>query len=546
MASTVLLIELLGAAALLLYGLRRLRLGMETGFGAELRHFLAHWTRRRLPAFAAGLLITGALQSSTATAIIASSFAAQGLVSSTMAQAVMLGANVGTALVAQVLSLDLHWLAPVAILFGVVVGSGRSRRRRGLGDIAIGVGLMLLSLRLMAEATAPMQHSSAVALFFSLLGDAPVVAIGAAAALAVASASSLAVVLLVMSLAAAGGIDAELCLLLVAGANVGGAVTPIIALARETVTGRRVAVGNLAVRGLGALLLLLTAPWISLQLPADADLARVTVLAHLAFNLVLSAVFLPAIGMLDRLLARVLPEQASREAARGPRYLDDKALLDPASAMAAAIRETLHVGDLVEKMLDTTLAALRNNDEPLCRSVFEIDDEVDAVQEAIKLYLARLNRAELDEATARRLVGILDYAVNLEHIGDIVERSLSRLTIKKIEKQLRYSPEGMNEIEDMFRDTIENLRLAQRVFIHRDIGIARRLMEGKVAIRNKERLSVDRHMTRLQDGRPDTLQTTSLHMDVLRDLKRINGHLVTVAAPILEEAGMLRESRLAT
>ncbi|UXN67970.1 Na/Pi cotransporter family protein (plasmid) [Devosia neptuniae] len=543
MASTLVLIDLLGAAALLLLGLRLLKSGVSTALGARLRQFLASSTRNRLTAFGAGLLTTLALQSSTAMAVIVSSFVAQGLVAPAMAQAVMLGANVGTAVVAQILSFDIHWLAPITILLGVIVGSRKSRRSRGLGEIGIGIGLMLLSLRLMSEATEPMRESEALVAFFALLSDAPVIAIGLSAALAAVSASSLAVVLFIMSLAAAGSIGHELCLLLVAGANVGGALPPVFATASEGTAARRVVISNLAVRGAGAMVLLLIAGWLTDHLPASVNLAQLTIEAHLAFNVGLALVFLPVIGPMSRLLTRLFPDKPTAKDT-GPRHLDEALISDPPSALAAAMRETLRVGDLIEKMLEISLVALRTNDEHLCRSVSQLDDEVDAVHQAIKLYLARIERTGMDEAARRQSSNILDYAINLEHAGDITERSLSRLTVKKIEKQLQYSPEGMSEIEDLFRDTIDNLQLAQRVFINRDAQIARRLMEGKVTIRRKERASVERHMSRLQDQRPDTLQTTSLHVDVLRDLKRINGHLMSVAAPILEEAGMLRASRL--
>jgi phosphate:Na+ symporter len=543
LASTLLLIDLLGAAALLLLGLRLLKSGVNTAFGARLRHFLSTSTRNRFTAFGAGLAATLALQSSTAMAVMVSSFVAQGLVNATMAQAVMLGANVGTALVTQVLSLDIHWLAPVSVLLGVAISARRSRRSRGIGEIAIGLGLMLLSLQLMGTATEPMRESEAVAVFFSLLGGAPVIAIALSALLAAISASSLAVVLFIISLASVGGIDAGLCMLLVAGANVGGALPPVLAAASEGPAARRVAVSNLVVRSVGALILMLTATPIAAVIPQSVSLAQVTVVTHLSFNVALALIFLPVIGPISRLMLMLVPDRAD-SARAGPKHLDETVLDDPASAIAAAMRETLHVGDLVETMLDTTLAALKNNDELLCQNVFRLDDEVDAIQEAIKLYLARIDRTRLDEAGRRQVGAVLDYAINLEHVGDIIERSLSGLTIKKIEHQLQYSPEGMAEIEDLFCDTIENLNLAQRVFISRDAQIARRLMEEKVTIRHKERASVERHMARLQDKRPDTLRTTSLHMDVLRDLKRINGHLVSVATPILEEAGLLRESRL--
>jgi phosphate:Na+ symporter len=543
MVSTLHLIDLLGAAALLVWGLRLLKSGVSTAFGTQLRHFLSTSTRNRFTAFGAGLLTTIALQSSTAMAVMVSSFVAQGLVTGAMAQAVMLGANVGTAIVTQILALDIHGLAPIAILFGVFAGSRASRRGRGLGEIGIGIGLMLLSLRLMSEATEPMRESEAVSAFFSLLGDAPLIAIVLAAALAAISASSLAVVLFTVSLAAAGSIDAGLCLLLVAGANMGGALPPVFAVASEGAAARRVAVSNLLVRAAGALIVLLAAGWLAGLLPSTTSLPRLVIQAHVAFNLALALIFLPLTGPVTRLLTRMLPD-THREGDPGPIHLDEALLADPPSAIAAAMRETLHVGDLVEKMLEASLTGLKTNDESLCRSVLHIGDRVDAVHEAIKLYLARIESKGMDASTRRQSNNILNYAINLEHVGDVIERSLSPLTIKKIERQLQYSPDGMHEIEGLFRDTIENLQLAQRVFINRDAQIARRLMETKVAIRLKERASVERHMLRLQERRPDSLQTTSLHMDMLRDLKRINGHLMSVATPILEKAGQLRESRL--
>lgn len=543
MNSTLVLIDLLGAAALLLWGLRLLKSGVGTAFGAQLRLFLASSTRNRFAAFGAGLITTLALQSSTAMAAMVGAFVAQGMVTAAMAQAVMLGANVGTAVVTQILSFDIHWLAPVAIVVGVALASRSSRRSRGLAESAIGLGLMLLSLRLMGEATGPMRQSGAVAAFFGLLDQAPIVAIALSAMLATLSASSLAVVLFVMALAAAGSLNPELCLLLVVGANLGGAVPPVLIAGSDGVAARRVAVSNLVIRGMGALALVVSIDWLGPLLGHRTDLGRLTIEAHLGFNLMLAIAFLPLVGPITRLMARLLPDAAQSKDI-GPRHLDEDSISDPPSALAAATRETLAVGDLVETMLETSLAALKSNDEALCRTVFKLDDAVDVSQEAIKLYLARINRTALDPIMQRQADAILHYAINLEHAGDIIERSLSQLTLKKIENGLQYSAEGLAEIEGLFSSTIENLRLAQSVFLSRDAQIARRLMEGKVVVRRKERASIARHMARLQDKRPASLQTTSLHMDVLRDLKRINAHFMSVATPILEEAGMLRKSRL--
>lgn len=479
-------------------GLRLLKSGVDNAFGTQLRLFLASGTRNRWTAFGSGLMTTVALQSSTAMAIMVSSFVAQGLIAPAMAQAVMLGANVGTSIVAQLLALDVHWLASALVMSGIFLIGRRKNRTRDIGEAFIGLGLMLLSLWLMGEVTEPIHESAVVAAFFALITDAPVIAIAMVAAMAAASASSLAVVLFVMTLAGTGSIDAGLALLLVAGANLGGAVPPVIAVAAEGNEVRRIAISNLSVRSAGSVFMMLSVGWI-----------------------------VPLVGPLTRLVEHLMLDQPVQQE-NTPRHLDEAALQDEPAALAAATRETLRIGDIVQQMLEANLGALRSNDELLCRSIFRLNDSVDALQEAVELYLSRLDRNRLSAEGRRHANAILDYAVNLEHVGDIIERSLS----------------GLAKIEDLFYETIDNLQLAQGVFLSRDAHMARRLMESKVLIRRKERDAFDRHMDRLREKRVATLQTTRLHIDILRDLKRINSHLVIAAHPILQEAGMLRESRL--
>jgi phosphate:Na+ symporter len=253
-------------------------------------------------------------------------------------------------------------------------------------------------------------------------------------------------------------------------------------------------------------------------------------------------VFLPLLEPLSALVGRILPATAPE--ADGPRHLDEVALATPASALAAAMRETLRVGDIVEEMLSASLTALTQGDEVLCKSISTLDNKVDRLQEAIKLYLSRLGRARLDPAEAQRATEIISYAINLEHIGDIIDKNLAQLAMKKIRNQVTFSNDGFAEIEAFYHQTIDNLHTAQTVFIGRDIKLARKLVEGKVEIRNRERQSADNHLKRLQEGKPESIQTSSLHLDILRDLKRINAHIASVAYPILDELGELRESRL--
>ncbi|PTR19255.1 Na/Pi cotransporter family protein [Cereibacter azotoformans] len=544
MPPTVQFIDLLAAAALLLWGLRLIRTGVMRAFGATLRQWISRATRNRLVAALWGMLATLGLQSSTATAVITGSFAARGIMSAPMAQAVMLGANLGTAMVAAILSVDVHWIASLCILSGVVTFStAQATRGRGIGRALIGLGLMLLALRLMGEVTAPLQHSETLALVIAGLGEAPLVAALLAAGLAVLSASSLAVVLLVMVLAAGGLIDTVPALALVAGANVGGAVTPWLAVAVEGPAARRITLGNLVVRITGAAIVLgLTDPLALLLEETVAGPGHRVIAAHIAFSAVLLVLFLPLVGPLCRLVERFLPDPP--EGVRGAAFLDESLLETPAMALAVAARETLRVGDIVGEMLDRSRQALIANDELAALEVSRLEPDIDRLSEAIKLYITRLSRAELDEPDVRRASEITSFAINLEHMGDIIEAGLADAAMKKIRKRLAFSPEGAAELADVHDRTIANLRLAQAVFLGRDADLARQLVESKIEIRRLEAVSAERHLGRLRAGRPEAMETSTIHLDLLRDLKRLNAHVTSVAHPILTEIGALRESRM--
>lgn len=542
--STLVLVELLGAAALLLWGLRMVKGGVSSALGDRLRHWMAIGTRTRASAFATGLGTTVALQSSTATALVAAAFMSREVIAADMAQIVMLGANVGTGLVARLFATGHQGLAPALLLVGVVLhAQGRSGRLRGAAQALVGLGLILLSLDQLALATEPLRRSEVLRTVLVALSGAPVLAALIAAAVTALVSSSLAVVLLFASLAAAGSIDGPLAVALVAGANAGGAIPPVLATRGQGALARRFTLGNLIVRAVGGIAVLpLADPIGTFATGLASGPALLVVDLHLAFNLALAAVALPLTGLLARLVQRIVPDTEKPE--DGPRYLDESALDTPAAALGAAARETLRVGDLVEQMLALSMTAFRTNDPALIDEIARLDDRVDRLQNAVKLYLSRLARADLDEASARRSTEIISYAINLEHIGDIVEKGLSELTAKKIKHGLRLSDDGFAEIVGLHRITRENLRLAQSVFIGRDVELARRLFHLKTEIRRMERDSAERHLERLREGRPESLRSSTLHLDVLRDLKRINAHIASVANLILDETGSLRESRL--
>jgi phosphate:Na+ symporter len=544
---SIVLLDLMGGVALLLWGLHMARSGIMRAFGSELRRLLSTALQNRLLALLAGIGVTALLQSSTATALMITSFAGRGLVDLVPALAIMLGANIGTTLIVQVLSFNVSAVAPVLFLVGVVAFKlGQRTPTRDLGRVAIGLGLMLLALHILLDTLAPAENVPSVRALLGAITGEPILCILIAAALTWAAHSSAAVVLLVMSLANSHFVTPVAALALVLGANLGSAINPVLeGGSSSNPASRRLPVGNLINRVIGVVVVL---PF--LQPIADAftrlepDPARMAADFHTVFNIALALVFIFLLDALAWLLVRLLPEPAKSPDLSTPLYLDETAINTPSVALACAARETLHMGDIVESMLRRAMAALMTNDRKLAAEVSRMDNIVDRLDEAIKLYVTKVTRESLDDRDGRRAMEIIAFSINLEHIGDIIDKNLMELAVKKIKHKYEFSKEGAAELADFHKRIIDNLRLAFSVFINDNVKIARTLIEEKTQLRTAELACADSHLARLREGRPESIETSSLHLDVLRDLKRIHSHICSVAYPVLEATGELQPNRL--
>ena len=539
---SLVLLDLMGGVALLLWGLHMVHSGILRAFGPDLRRLLSKALSNRITAFAAGIGLTALLQSSTATALITSSFAAEGVVSLVAALAIMLGANVGTTLIVQVLSFNISAAAPVLFVLGLVAFRGGARSRiKDLGRVSIGLGLMLLALHILLDTLAPAENAPGVRVVMNAITGDPVLCILIAAVVTWVVHSSVASVLLIMSLAYAHFVTPLAALALVLGANLGSAINPLIEGGRrDNPASYRLPLGNLINRVVGvALMLPLLRPVTDLLQAWQPDLARLTAEFHIAFNLATAILFIGLLDGMAQLLKRLLSDRVQEADPARPRYLEESALETPSLALADAARETLRMGDLVEVMLRKVMMAMMTNDRALVDQVSKMDNAVDGLDEAIKLYLTKLTRGSLDEREGQRAMEIIAFAINLEHIGDIIDKNLSELATKKIKRRFEFSPEGADELATFHKRTMDSLRIAFGVFMSGDVREARKLLAEKAALRNTELAATERHLDRLREGRPETMETTSLHLDVLRDLRRIHSHICSVAYPVLDAAGEL-------
>lgn len=545
MNEAICIANMLGAVALLLWGLRMVSTGVTRTFGASLRRGINLGTDNRFKALLAGLFVTIALQSSTATCLMSASFAGRGLMSAATAQAIMLGANIGTSLVTKLLTFNVGPLSAVLLFLGIMLFRSGEGRRRHMARIFIGLGLMLLSLHLLDLASEPLRDSHQLRLVLHDLDGAWLVGLILAAVIAMLAHSSIASILLILPLAAKGDFSLPFGLALILGANLGSALPPLMETAKEASAVRRVPLGNAIVRASGCLLVLPFLDLISHALPLlESERSGQLIDFHIAFNLLLALAYLPAVGPMGRLVERLRPDETEAEDLRRPRYLDESALDSPSVAIGTAMRETLRIADVIETMLRQCLEVLRNGDARLAGDVAKMDHVVDALHQAVKLYLSRLPNEDMDEDSRRRTNEIMTFAINLEHIGDIIDHNLLEAAEKKLKLQLSFSREGFDDLQAMFEQTLANLKIAMAVFVSGDPQLARKLLGEKTEVRNLERAATESHLARLREGRKESIESSTLHLDILRDLKRINAHIASVAYPILENLGELEDSRL--
>ena len=540
------LLNLLAAVALLVWGTQLVRAGILRVFGANLRNVLAHSVANRWAAVISGLGVTALVQSSTATALIVASFVGQSLITLPMALAVMLGADIGTSLMTVVFSFDLSWLSPLFIFIGVVLYVSRQATTVGrAGRILIGLGLMLLALRLVSESTHIMTQSPVVKELLGSMSHDLLLEITVGAFLAVVSYSSLAIVLLTATMAASGLVPLDSAMGLVLGANLGSGLLAVLTTAKSSVEVRQVPVGNLVFKAIGVILLSpLASLWLRSVRPYVHDAATLVVLFHLCFNIVVAVLFIGLTKVIARWVELWLPQPDKSLVAGRPHHLDPSALATPSLAISCAAREALHQADVVETMLLGLLQVIRNNDLRLAEELRKLDDQVDELYSAIKYYLTKISREALGEEESRRWTDIISFTINMEQVGDIIERVIIDVEDKKIKKGRTFSDAGIAEICELHARLIDNLRLGMSVFLNGSVRDAQKLLEEKARFRDLERAYATSHLARLTGNTLQSVETSSLHIDLISDLKRINSHICSIAYPILDSAGALAPSRL--
>ncbi|WP_367672022.1 Na/Pi cotransporter family protein [Serratia symbiotica] len=530
------LLHLLSSVALLVWGTHIVRTGIMRVYGTNLRRILSDSIEKKPLAFISGIGVTALVQSSNATALLVTSFVAQGLVGLAPALVIMLGADVGTALMARVLTFDLSWLSPLLILVGVFLFLSRKQTRIGqMGRVSIGLGLIILALELIVAAATPITQASGVkVLFSSLTGDVMLDSL-TGALFAIVSYSSLAAVLLTATLTASGVISLKVALCLVIGANLGSGLLAVITTSGQNAAGRRVALGSLLFKLLGCVLVLPFVVYLAdMMSRVPGSNKELVIYFHVFYNLIRCLVLIPLTGPMAKLCDMLIADVAADDPRLRPRHLDASALDTPTLALANAARETLRMGDVVEHMMILQREVLHGKPGQ-DKEVRRLDDDVDVLYTAIKLYLAQIQKEDLGEEDSRRWAEIIEMALNLEQAGDIIERMAGDVAAKSYAVRRAFSTEGLAELDALHERLIDNLRLSLSVFLSGDIASAKRLRRSKHRFRILDRRYAHAHVDRLHQQNVQSIETSSLHLGLLGDMKRLNSLFCAVAYNVLDQ-----------
>jgi phosphate:Na+ symporter len=550
MAFPITFIDLAGAIALLLWGAHMVQTGVQRAFGPRLRLFLGAALKNRFWALLAGIGVTALLQSSTATGLMTAGFAASGLVELAPGLAVMLGANIGTTLIVQLLSFNVAAISPCFILVGVILfRKHSSTQAHDLGRVFIGLGLMLLALHQLLDMMTAYEDAPSLRIFLGAVSTEPVLDVLLAAALTWAAHSSVAVVLFVMSLAAKGVVPPDAALALVLGANLGAAINPVVeGAAGGDLAAKRLPIGNALTRLVGAVAALPALHAIGrFMVTIQPDNARLVADFHTLFNLATAAIFFPLLTPYASFLRLLLPRNVEPNDPSAPLYLDPAAKETPIVAIGAAAREALRLSDVLNEMLVGLKEAIEKGDRKVIAQTRRRDEIIDRLEIAIKAYVTSLDAEELSAADARRIKEILTFASHMEQAGDTASRIFLHHVAKHLKRNGAIAGTQQAELARMIDRLRANLRMATSILMTEDPRAARDLADEKVAFREVESKATAAHFDVLRTGQLDAAQRSALYLDLIRDVKLINSQIVASAAyPILERSGELLPNRRAT
>ncbi len=540
-------VQLAGATLLLLFAVRMVRTGIERALGSSFRRVLTR-SQAAFPAALVGVGLAAILQSSAAVAVLASSFVGSSSLSFGVGLSVVLGADLGSAIVTQILSLQLDWLVPLLLACGgILFLKFDAASARQAGRVLIGIALILIALGLLRETVAPIKDSAFLPQLTAILQRDFLTAFLVGAMLTFVMHSAVAVILMIVTLVAIDALPFMVGISLMLGANLGSALLPVWFTRGMNAAARRVPLANLIIRGTAALMLVVIVNRSALlDVLPSFDNAQAVILTHIAFNGVLLLV-IPMRGLFYRWTRKLLPdasEDVRDEPVQYRSVLDGGVVDTPGQALICIRREILRMLQIAEEMIQPVMEMFERFDTDRMKTVIATDIHLNNALDGIRHYASTLPQEKLKSADKKTLRHLMEFAIAIEAAGDLVAKTMLPLAQSKAKANIQFSKEGFDEIQALHDRVIANIALASNVLISGDVNTAGQLLQEKNEFSRKQRNSRKRHLKRLAAGRLESLESSDLHLETGLAFKEFNSQIATVAYPILSRGGQLLDSRL--
>lgn len=531
------IINLMGGLGLFLFGMNLMGDGLQKSAGSKLKKIIELLTSNTIMGVLVGMVVTMVIQSSSATTVMVVGFVNAGIMSLGQAIGVIMGANIGTTITAQLVSLDVDFLAPVALGIGIVIYMfSKKPKNRHIAEILIGFGILFTGMDFMKEAVKPLAGYQGFTDMLVSFGHQPLLGILMGFAITAIVQSSSASMGMLIALASQGLIPISAALPILYGENIGTCVTSLISSIGASRNARRAAIMHLTFNVIGSVvfMFLLSGPIVKIVTSIDPnDAARQIANAHTLFNILNVIILLPFAKLIVKIAMKLVPEHDSEEEddLKAIKYIDDRMIETPSIALSNTVKETLRMGEKAKESLNSAMEALLERSNEKVEVSFKREKLINELQKSILNYLLKLSKAPLNDES-REAVDVLFNTVNdIERIGDHAE-NIAELAQSSIESQEAFSEAGKAELINMYNKVVSTYTYALEAMRTSNVDLACKVIKMEEQVDMMEKSCRANHMSRL-NASSCSIDNGVIYLDVVSNLERVSDHAVNIAQQVI-------------
>ncbi len=527
------IIGLIGGLGLFLFGMKLMGDGLENAAGDSLKVILEKVTSNPIMGVLVGTAVTAIIQSSSATTVMVVGFVNAGLMNLYQAAGVIMGANIGTTVTAQMVAFKLDHVAPIFVGIGAaIVLFSKADKKREIGNIILGFGILFMGMGIMGDSMSPIAQSSQFKEFVVTVGDNWIIGLIAGLAMTAVVQSSSATTGILIALASTGSITMKVALPIIFGCNIGTCVTALLSSIGTSKTAKKAALVHLFFNIFGTLIFIpLMSPLIHIVEYISPDsVKRQIANAHTIFNITNTLIMLPLIKYLIVLVNKIIPGEDEIEKV-GAKYIDDRLLETPVIAEGQVIKETIRMANKAKENLELSMEAFKTNDDNLVAKVYENEKIINALEQDITTYLVKLSKSELSDEQLGIVASTFHVVNDIERIGDHAE-NIADLTSEKIAKKLEYTEDGMKDLKSMYDYTLNALEIAIQSYESHDAKKAETINDIEQRIDSLEKEFRSAHIKRLNSGLCNA-HAGAVFLDIISNLERIGDHSTNIAECVM-------------